>query len=344
MGMDAPSQPEVLYIDARVRGLAATHRIVACCPDAAVEYIDDLKSLCYPTDPELLKKRWLITETAKHWCKAIEKSDDRVVLQADFALNTPYECSYSPLSVLIPRTPLITIMVNVEEALVDLSRRSADARQTEFVVRCGELGDALAFEPMTHIAQEMIPCFAWTPNARLELVTRTTYTEPLVALEHRGHTTIVMSVAPQRIIDHEEQGTPSLAERLAAVNRLIADGYPVVCSVDPIIQVERWQDAYDELIDQIFSTVTLQGLQRIELSCFHHPRGLARKAAVRFPASRIFLGELVPVNGNYRYFRPVRQRIYHFLTESIRRRAETLPIAITKEHGAVLDQIPSSST
>lgn len=325
--------PEIVYIDARVRGLPVTQFIVSQLTDVATEIIPDLRTLQPPADARQARSRWVLTQAPKPLTHVVAQEGNALHVETDFVTNTPYECSYSPLPRHGDQCPFLTIFVNIEAALAELGQRAAGASASQLIVRSGTYGDALALDHITRFTASLIPFFAYTPNAQLELWTRTANIAHLLTLEHRGRTSIVFAVTPEPLIASEERGTALLYERLAAARCLADHGYPIIFSIDPIIQCDDWELRYDMLIEQLFTHVPAESLARIELSCLHYPRGLADRASERFPESRIFLGELVPVNGSYRYFRPVRQQMYDHLRELIHRHAEQLPVQIVQEHG-----------
>ncbi|MBI4238925.1 MAG: hypothetical protein HY696_11015 [Deltaproteobacteria bacterium] len=339
------ADPDIIYIDAAVRGLPATQQLLAQLgTTTTTETIDDLTTLVYPDDPAAAKRRWALTEAPKPWFRPLVKIPSSEIGAetaeapslhwcTDFVLNAPYECSYFPFPNPKLRRPIVSVHVNLDEMLTDFSRRANRVVNQQFVLRCGDAGDALAIDHYTHFAARLIPCFAWTRHAQLELWTRTANVQHLIGLEHRGQTTIVFAVAPDDFIRRNERGTAPLADRLAAAAALADAGYRIICSLDPIVQGPDWETHYDTLIDQLLAAVPAAALQGIELSCLHYPRGYAPQGQQRFPETSIYFGELVPVNGCYRYFRPVRQQMYAYLTAAIHYRRATVPITITREHG-----------
>lgn len=354
------TDPDIIYIDAVVRGLPATQQLLAQLGTTTAELIDDLTTLVYPDDTASAKRRWALTEAPKPWFRPLAAclpaegpppaTDTGAESQSptpttvrwctDFVLNAPYECSYFPFPNAKIRRPILSVHVNLDEMLTDFTRRASRAVDQQFVLRCGDAGDALAIDHHTRFAARLIPCFAWTRHARLELWTRTANVQHLVGLEHRGQTTVVLAVAPDDFIRHNERGTAPLADRLAAARTLADAGYGIIFSLDPIVQSPDWEAQYDTLIDQLLQAVPTRALQEIELSCLHYPRGYAPQGQQRFPETQIYFGELVPVNGCYRYFRPVRQQMYAHLTAAIRHRTSTLPVTITREHGLLAQLTP----
>jgi spore photoproduct lyase len=328
-----PAIPEIIYIDARVRGLPTTHRILAGYPDVQTELITDVGAMRAAGDFVQSKHQWFLTQTPKKWYRACRQKDGTTLIVADFVLNTPYDCSYAETPLLMGRRPFFTVFVNIEEALADLGRRCAATPGHRFRLRCGTLADALAMEPATKLLDTLVPFFAWTPNATLELWTRSHHIDALLNLPHHGRTVVGFSLTPQSIINAEESGTASVEERLDAACALHESGFPLAVAIDPIVQYPGWEDDYHALLTQLFARLPTEAVQHIELSCFHYRRGLANIATARFPQSRIFFGELVPVNGCYRYLRPIRQQVYDLLEHAIHTHAAHMPITITHEHG-----------
>jgi spore photoproduct lyase len=60
---------------------------------------------------------------------------------------------------------------------------------------------------------------------------------------------------PQRVIDLDEHGTASLDERLLAARRCQDGGYRLGFHFDPIVDYPNWERDYEEMLEQIFSSV-----------------------------------------------------------------------------------------
>ena len=58
----------------------------------------------------------------------------------------------------------------------------------------GEFTDSLLLDPFTELSRLLVPYFAKTPNAVLELKTKTNFVENLRGLDHGGHTIIAWSL------------------------------------------------------------------------------------------------------------------------------------------------------
>lgn len=334
-GLPMEHVPDIIYIDARARGLPLTHSIASNLSDVLQEVIHDVGNLQAPKDFTLAKQRWLLTTGPKKWLHVASSDTKHCTLQTDFVTNAPYDCSYCALPLRLAKHPFLSITTNIESALADLGVRCAKEEHKQYTLSCGHLGDALAVDHMIGLCPQVITFAGDTPNLQLELRTRSTQLSHLYNLEHRCHTTIVMHIAPESFIENEERDTPPLHERFAAAKSLAEHGYNIAFAINPVCEYPNWQSDYDVLINQMLTYVPHNKLRFLEFSCFHYPRGLSATANEKFPKSRIFFGELVPVNGCYRYLRHVRAEMYQYLKTAVARKVQHLPIRITNEHGGL---------
>ena len=84
-------------------------------------------------------------------------------------------------------------------------------------------------------------CIRDSPNALLELKTKSNHVEHLLELPHGGKTVISWSVNPQAIITKEELKTSNLDERIKAARISSEAGYKVAFHFDPMIDYPDWE-------------------------------------------------------------------------------------------------------
>lgn len=315
------SAPTILYIDAVVRDLSHTRQICERLPQVPTEILPDLRWLQPPASFAEGKRRWLLTKAPRHWLNTLPIMGDGVIhLAADVVLNTPYDTSFASARVTGVGQGLIQVHTDLEAIIAELARRFARSPRQQFRVRMGVAGDALAIDDVALFSHTLIPFFALMPNATLELRTRTDHVSQLLQLAHRRRTVLSFAINPRALITGEERGTASLLERLIAARRCLNAGYRIAFAIDPIIRCRGWRRLYEELLDELFSHIPADACDGIDLTCLHYPRGLPELALQAFPGSHIFFEELVPVNGAYRYFRPIRDEMYRWFTAALAHR------------------------
>ena len=181
--------------------------------------------------------------------------------QFHLASGCPAHCQYCYLAGSLSGPPITRVYANLGEIL-DNTRRfegrlngragrsvtpSSDDGRATFEVSC--YTDVLAIEHLTGGLAEAVTHFGTRPEARLRFVTKFDRVDPLLGLPHRGHTRARASVNAAEITRRFEGGTAKVDARLAALERLAADGYPVGLVVAPIFPLDGWRRQYADLLD-----------------------------------------------------------------------------------------------
>ncbi|MBI4365429.1 MAG: hypothetical protein HY543_01270 [Deltaproteobacteria bacterium] len=306
------TRPDVIYIDATVKENAFVRAIRARLSNIPCEEIEDLRWLRYPTDFLEAKRVWLLTAGPRPLLRTVPSGDATARAVLELAHNTPYDTSYSPLRVTLAGRPIVRIGAAIEAILAEIASRAAKHPRRSVRVQIGARCDALALDDMTQLSATLVPFAGFFPNCTLELRTRTDNVGQLLKLPHNGRTVVTFAVNPRALIAGEERGTPSLVARLAAARRCLNAGYRVGFAIDPIIQCAGWERLYEEMLDELFTHVAPDECETIDLQCLRYPKGLPELALRAFPGTQIFFSEFAPVRGEYRYFRPLRDRMYQW--------------------------------
>jgi hypothetical protein len=115
--------------------------------------------------------------------------------------------------------------------------------------------DLPPFEPELDAIPPMITRFGTEATRYLLLFTKSDYVAFLKKLDHRGHTIVSWSLSgdtASRLIDRR---TPSMRERIAAMELVQQAGYPVRARLSPIIPVRDWRKEYTTLFEYLYQKV-----------------------------------------------------------------------------------------
>lgn len=168
--------------------------------------------------------------------------------QLPLATSCPGKCEYCYLNTTLGRKPYVRIYVNIEEILEKAGAYIA-ARLPEITVFEGAAtGDPLALENYSGALQTAISYFASQESARFRFVTKFTNVDSLLGVEHNNHTRFRFSLNVDSVIQRYEQGTPRLAERIAAARKVQEAGYPLGFLIAPIFVYPDWQQDYDRML------------------------------------------------------------------------------------------------
>ena len=176
----------------------------------------------------------------------------------DLATGCPAHCQYCYLAGSLQGPPVTRLFANLPEILDGLapfvgqgrvtSRSRARAHEgTTFEASC--YTDPLALEHLSGALSDTVARFgAWRQDVQLRFTTKFAAVDGLVEAAHRGRTRARFSVNAEEVTRRFEGGTASLGARLDAMGRLARARYPVGLTVAPIMPIEGWAGAYDDLL------------------------------------------------------------------------------------------------
>jgi len=233
-------------------------------------------------------------------------------------LQCPLGCSYCILQAYLNQ-PNLRVFGNVEEIFGELSENLAHDRRSLYRIGTGEFTDSLLPDPFTEMSRLLVPYFAKTPNAVLELKTKTDFVENLDGLDHGGHTIVAWSLNSEEVRNREEPFSATISERLDAARFCSGQGYFLAFHFDPIVDYPGWKSGYGRTLDRLFAEVDPARIVWISLGAFRFMPALKEIMRRRHPSSRIVYGEFIPgLDGKMRYFRDIRAEFYSFMVDRIR--------------------------
>lgn len=241
-----------------------------------VELPNDRLSLAFPDEPRRAyaeAKATLAVVVAPPSKRRLQPIAPSADWRVDLAEGCPAHCSYCYLAGSLKGPPITRAYANLDEILDGLpaylgqgtvtSRNRARVHEgTTFEASC--YTDPLGLEHLTGSLSAAIAWFGrWQADAQLRFTSKFADVAPLLALDHGGRTRMRASINP-RAYHRFEGGTAPVAERLAALRRMVDAGYPVGLTIAPIIAAEGWEAAYAELIDH--AAATLAGAAGLDLT------------------------------------------------------------------------------
>src|ERR1043165_1814644 len=289
------------------------------------------------------KKKLYLMRHRGEFFKKCPGSDGQVCCNyfvINFASNCPMDCSYCYLQEYLSENASLKVFSNIGDLIDEADRTLRKHRGLFFRIGTGEITDSLALEPYTGIVRELIPYFAEQPNVLLELKTKSDCVDTLLDLDPKGRIVVAWSMNPQPVIERDEHGTASLAERLAAARRCQQAGYRLGFHFDPMIEYPDWENDYQLMVEEIFASLDWRKLSWLSLGVLRETPGLKRVIRQRFPRTRLLAGEQVLCpDGKLRYFQPQRIQMYRKMVQWIRQFAPTVQIYLCMESKEVWQQV-----
>ncbi len=263
--------------------------------------------------------------------------------------NCIYDCSYCFLQGFLDNNPLLVAYVNIEDLLRELEEVFSAFPDRVFRVGTGELTDSLALEGLIPYSDYLIPFFNQKKNAVLELKTKSDRVEELLQQADPANVIVSWSVNPPEIIESEEKGTPNLQQRLQAARLCQEKGYRIGIHFDPIILYPGWERGYQDLVRELFQTLSAERIEWISLGSFRYRSNLKPVIKARHNGTRLFNSEHVPSkDGKYRYLRPLRNRAYDAMRTWLKEYSPDLSVYLCMETKEVWEgvtgKLPRSDT
>jgi spore photoproduct lyase len=254
----------------------------------------------------------------------------------------PYGCAYCYLAGTqgIRFSPTVKVFLNLPEILAEVDRVARRLGEP-IAFYLGKLQDGLALDPLTGYSRQIIPFFADHPTARLTLLTKSADVGNLLDLDHRGHAILSWTLNPSAVIRTFEEKTPSLEDRLVAMEAAAEVGYPVRAVVMPIIPIAGWEAIYHEFLTDLLSRVRLQ---RITLgSICSYPQAMRlteQKLGRENPISaRLERRQGRMSDGRTRFPRELRESVYRHLLDVTRQADAEVEIGLCLEEPSMFDSL-----
>jgi len=341
-------QPEQVIVERGSEGSRIYDNLRRTLPQLPFQFVDDVAAANGGASAArysfgAAKKKLYLAKHKGEFLKKCPGSEGQVCCNyfvINFASNCPMDCSYCYLQEYLADNSALKVFSNVGDLIDEADATLKKHRGVFFRIGTGEITDSLALEPYTGMVREILPYFAEQPNVLLELKTKSDCIEGLLGVDPRERVVVSWSMNPQWIIDMEEHGTATLSERLVAARRCQDAGYRLGFHFDPIVEYPNWQKEYEEMLDQIRSTVDWRRISWLSMGVLRDTPSLKRAIRDRFPRTQVLTGEQVLCpDGKLRYFQPLRVDMYRKMLGWIRRIAPTVKVYLCMESKEVWEQV-----
>jgi spore photoproduct lyase len=193
----------------------------------------------------------------------------------DLAKGCPAHCQYCYLAGSLSGPPMTRVFANLDDILAPIatltgtgSVTTGDAQRadegTTFELSC--YTDPLGIEHLTGslaAAIERVGTGRYGEGASLRFTTKFDAVDPLLHLPHGRRTRIRFSLNAAEV-ERFEGGTARMPQRIDALRRVAAAGYPVGLTIAPVMPVPGWQQSYGRLIADV--AAALDGVPDLDLT------------------------------------------------------------------------------
>jgi len=296
-----------------------THRILSCLGDIPVHSVRGQTFSKQAQDIEFGKETLYLQKYKGEFLKPCPGTREYICCGyqiLNLAANCPLDCSYCILQSYFANQPCLRVFVNLEENIGHVLHVIDSHPDRIFRVGTGEFTDSLALDPMTGWSDMLLPCFSGKKNAILELKTKTTHIDGVLASPHRNRIILSWSLNSVRISGREEKGAATLRKRIEAARQCQSEGYIVGFHFDPLVPHPGWKEDYARTVELLVEQIDPRGIIWMSMGSFRFMPGLKPIVRRRHPASEILNGEFIRgLDGKMRYFKPIRIELYRFMKQ-----------------------------
>ncbi len=165
----------------------------------------------------------------------------------------------------------------------------------------GQSSDSLMWENSHNLLDELYHFAKTNPNVILEMKSKSGKINYFLENNPPENILFSWSVNPQIVIQHEEPGTASLNERLAAARKIADLGKPVGFHFHPIIWYQGWKKDYRELVRRITETFLPEEVVMISLGTLTFIKSVIKRIRNRQLNSNILQMPMEEIGGKMSY-------------------------------------------
>jgi hypothetical protein len=139
------------------------------------------------------------------------------------------------------------------ERLIDGLDECFEQYPSQRLYKYSNMTDLPPFEPELNAIPPMIKRFSLEPHRYLMLFTKSDNVDFMQDLDHRGHTIISWSLTCDTASRLVDKRAASLVDRIGAMAKMQAVGYPVRARLSPIVPLVNWREEYTNLFELLFT-------------------------------------------------------------------------------------------
>lgn len=231
-------------------------------------------------------------------------------------LNCLYDCRYCFLQGMYSSANYV-LFVNYEDFMTEIFDISNSCKEPAYFFS-GYDCDSIAFEPITEFLLEFIPFFRTLPNAILECRTKSANIKSLLTQQPIDNCVIAFSFTPQIISEQIEHKVPPVKKRIQSMQNLALQGWKIGLRFDPMIYADRYQQYYEDLIENIFKHLPKESIHSVSIGPLRFPAKMYQRLVQLYPNEKILAHPLYKRDNYFSYRENIESEMKSFLIEKLK--------------------------
>lgn len=244
--------PDVAYVDPKVLKYDKMNKVIEYLKALKVPIINSKRVEINCESPQknyaAAKKTVLFTKNNQKKLISCRPSAD---YQFSLSSSCPANCEYCYLQTTQGEKPYMKIFLNIDEILKVIQYYIDNNESNITSFECASITDPVALEHLSGNLKTCIEYFGKSNNGRLRLVTKFDNVDCFLNLEHNKHTKFRFTLNTHYVINNFEHNTATFNERIQAVKKIAAAGYPIGFIIAPIMIYDNWKNEYKNLFETL---------------------------------------------------------------------------------------------
>ncbi|MBT3236985.1 MAG: hypothetical protein HN353_13600 [Bdellovibrionales bacterium] len=235
------------------------------------------------------------------------------LLTLDLILGCGFDCSYCSIG------HFATGESGYSGAPTDLAKRLEELPldgDKLYHIGTGQSSDSLLWGDQEGMLTTLFDFVAAHSNIILELKSKSANSSIFKRQKIPKNVIATWSLNPQPVIDEEERGCASLAQRLDAAHQVVDLGGLVGFHFHPMVYFTGWQELYSEIVETIVRRFPVEQVALISMGSVTFTKKVLSKIRRRDFHTKITQMPLVDANGKLSYPLEIKQELFSTLYNS----------------------------
>ncbi|MBC8400777.1 MAG: hypothetical protein H8E14_04755 [Candidatus Marinimicrobia bacterium] len=322
-----------IYIEEQARDYTLTANILKNFPNSIQVGIDNYQEVFHRANQQFVIQKNhlnLILAVKKDGLLYAGSPECQDYANPNFFYTTPvlnciYDCSYCFLQGKYSSANIV-VFVNQDDFFTAVRQelpKRPDLKKPLFLALSYDT-DLMATENLIPISRDWIEFACSEYDLLVEIRTKSSAFSMLADVQVTDQVLLAWTLSPQEVIDQYERLTPSLEQRLTAVNKALAAGWHVRICIDPIVYLDNWMEIYAAFVDKIFMILPPDKIYDINVGTFRMNATFYRRIKNLRPDSDPYFrlsakkGKIItmPEDLRQRMLAMVRKRLSKYLPKS----------------------------
>ncbi|MCR3758354.1 radical SAM protein [Clostridium felsineum] len=312
-----------IYVEEEIKNFKVTRKILQNFPNSKLIYINNYRDVF-----NRVRQNFNVQKYSQKLILAKAKSNfiyDGSDMCEDFGqenfyysssiLNCIYNCEYCYLKGLYPSSNVV-IFVNVE----DFIEAAVEKGKGKKIYVCISYdSDILVFENITGFAEKWIRMAEKNPNILIEIRTKSINFKSVKHLDIPSNVIFAWSLLPDEVIQKYEFKVPNLNSRLKSIGEAIEKGVQVRLSIEPIMQINNFDNVYEKFITKIFNSINKEKVRDINIDTFRVKKEHLKRIRKLNPYENIFGYKFSNIDDYYTYedSKRMKEHVYNLVRKYV---------------------------